>query len=409
MEKPLRPESNPSVSEIYQETLERARKQVPALIKRMSNTIPEDQTAKLVDPTAEEFNPDFSYPAMFDLNEDEIQSRLDTITDALSKLELLESQGFKPTINDELDKEKAITGSDNLRMLEIVQKIHMGGGDKVLLESELMALNEKMTGQIEPDLYQGIVNSIHDICEQLGESQPIAKKIASELAAMIPDISGNSRVLGLPEKEFMIYKDAYNAIFGAWLNRILPFKEGVYTPSEMAEVFSSALLDMGLDKIGWRVKLDDAAPSLKISMEDQLITVPTKREALTHPELAARLVHEFGHVARGLNGSYISRSAEHGLPDYLDAEEGLMAYGESFIKGKQQGNTTYIERYLGAGMVTGFAGSKHDFKDVFSSMWRTRLLFDNQDNLMSGSDVSTDDIVKAKKESLMNAKGQGLL
>jgi hypothetical protein len=122
-------------------------------------------------------------------------------------------------------------------------------------------------------------------------------------------------------------------------------------------------------------------------------------------ELCAKLVHEFGHFIRSWNGSFISRAAEHGLPDYLDAEDGLMAYGEQFIKGKQEGNVTYIERYLGASLLTGqIDNKKRDFKTVFAALWRARILLDNSDQIIAGADIDDGLEAKARQASLVNAQ-----
>lgn len=404
METPITPETSSPVMAEYTEELEKARKKVPALLKRMSNTIPQDQTDKLTDSQAEEFNPDFSYPDLFDLEPENISSRAEAIRSALVTLDELEAQGYTPTLNDRLDKEKVTVGLDNIKMLELGQSYQKGEGDLSQLSDEFIALNEKMTGAISPELYQGIVNSIWELIRQIDHTQPIAQKIADELTKILPPENGSGKIVSLAPEEFEAYKHAYNVIFGPWVERMLPPKEEDYSPAEMAEVFANALVDMKLDLSGWSVRLDDNAPSLKISQEDKLITVPRNREPLNREEMSAKLVHEFGHITRGLNGSYISRSAEHGIPDYLDAEEGLMSYGEAFISGKQEANVTYVERYFGAALLTGVSGEKQDFKNVFTGMWRLRALLDHQGELQAGDDISLEQIAKAKRDSLMNAK-----
>lgn len=404
METPLDREAAPSLQETYSGCIEKARKEFPALIKRMSNTISEEQKSRLIDPDTEEFNPDFSYPNLFDLDGQQITAKSAVIEENLALAQSLEQQGITSTIANEFDKEKALDGLIYLRLLRLAQGFQQEERDRAGISKEFIELNNEITGPINPVLYQGIVNDLHEIIGNVNEQQPRARKIADELAGMVQEKRGDSHIVSLPDEVFNQYQHAYKVIFGEWLNKIVPEKKGLYSAADMAEVYSIALEDMKLDQLGWHVVIDEEATSMRVSMEDMIITMPSNRKALSHEEFAPKIVHEIGHITRGLNGSYISRSAEHGLPEYLDAEEGLMSYGEEFISGKRKGNITYIERYLGTGMMTGVDGVKKDFKQVFATMWHARVLLENADIIKNGHDLTSENIANAKENSLMNAQ-----
>ena len=49
-------------------------------------------------------------------------------------------------------------------------------------------------------------------------------------------------------------------------------------------------------------------------------------------------------------------------------------------------------------------GRLKDFKTVFAAMWRARVLLNNLEQLSSGTDITAEEIVQARKDSLMNAQ-----
>lgn len=394
-------EETATLQEKYSESLEKASKESPALIKRMSNTISDEQKAALINPNSEEFNPDFDYPNLFDLDEETIAEKTAIIEEGLTSARTIENQGFIPSVLDGFVKEKATVGLLNLQLLRLAQKIQVQNDEeKEDLTDEFMKLDEKITGSVDPVLYQGIVNSLHELSEKVVE-RPNLKKVVDELTGMLQEKGGDTRIAALPDEIFEQYQHAYKTLFGGWLSRIIPQKEGLYAAEDMASIYSRAIDDMKMDQLGWKVEIDEDATSMRVSMEKKTVTVPSKRKPLSYEELVPKVVHEIGHMIRGWNGSHISHRAEHGLPDYLDAEEGLMSYGEQFISGKRQGNATYIERYLGAGMMTGVDGVKRDFKQVFAVMWRARILLENSASL---EDITEEDIKSAREDSLMNAQ-----
>jgi len=391
------------VRDQYLELLEKARKQFPAITSRLSNTITKEDKARLI--SGDEFNPQFSYPKLFEIDTTEIQKRKDEIASNMSAIDDLEKSGYTPSVTDELDKQKIVSGAQNLMFLELAQILHSPECTDQEAANRYMQLNTEVYGPMNEDLYQGLINYIRTEITKLPTNNPNARQITDELIEMLPGANGDGGIVALPSDVFEKYQAAYTVIFRPWLEKIIPKKEGMYDATEIAEVFRNALESMGFDSLGWKVVVSEDATSIKISMEDKEITIPADRQPLEYTELCARVVHEIGHVTRGWNGSFISRSAEHGLPEYLDAEEGLMAYGEQFIEGKQTGNVTYMERYVGAGMMTGtLDGAKKDFKDTYAAMWRTRVILENLDKLQNGEDLTEDLIEEAKETSLMNAR-----
>ncbi len=395
-------EAMPQVSEYYAH-IEQARKLAPALIKRLSNKLDPVQHRQLLDPAVEEFNPDFTYPNLFDMTPEEIEEKKQKINHGLTEAAKLEQAGHRPTVVEQFDKVKAVDGALNLSLIELAQHLQSTPDEETA--HQFMEVSHQLTGEVDQHLYQGIVNSLHSLVGQVTDATPNAKQIADELLARLPASAGESRIVGLSPEVFDAYQDAYNKIFGQWLEEIIPEKSGKYSAQDMIEVFQRALQGMKFDELGWAAEADDDATSIKISMEDKKVIIPTERAALSREELGARVVHEIGHIMRGWNGSSISRNAEHGLPDYVDAEEGLMAYGEQFMRGRATANTTYVERYLGAGLMSGVLDDeKKDFRAVFAAMWRARAIFDNQGRINLGYDLTGEDLATAREDSLMNAQ-----
>lgn len=402
MERPFINEISSVRTEQYRESLERARKEFPGLIRRLSNKISPEDRALLIDPDLPEFNPQLEYPDLFDLTDDRLEEKRRTIEDSLYFIKKLESNGYIPTIEDEFDKQKAIDGLANTHLLILAHK--MQSCNDFSLEENIrmfIEINERMNGAVDERLYQGIVNSMHETVDKVAPQQPTLYKIAQELKSKIPQSAGAETKIGLPKNTFDTYANTYHLLFDSWLNEIITENKNSFDAEGISEVFKNAMSSMGFVV---NVEISEDVTSLKYRKEENKLFVPATRQ-MSRQQLAAKVVHETGHLTRAWNGSHLSRQAENGLPDYLNAEDGLMSYGEEFLTGRQQSNPTYIERYLGVGLLSGTVdGVRKDFKDTFSAMWRARVLLESLDKIEVGEDVERSGIVLARKESLMNAQ-----
>lgn len=386
--------------EVYRESLEKARKEFPAIIRRLSPWISPEETETLIEAHGTELNPQFEYPNLFDLDEQTLAKKINTIEGNLTTVLQIERGGYHPTIDDEFDKDKAVTGLANAALLAATQTMQLEGYDQPEIANRFMILNEQLNGPVDTRLYQGVVNGLHDIIGQVKPEQSNLYKIAQELLQRIPERAGDERIAALPDEVFKAYADAYHIIYDRWLDEIIPPRDGLYDSKDISEVFEKAMSSAGFEA---NVEVSEDVLSIKYRKEERKFFTPASR-TFTRDQLAAKVVHEIGHLTRGWNGSYFSMAAENGLPEYLDAEDGLMSYGEQFITGNQRSNPTYLERYFGIGYMTGAVdGTMKDFKDTFSAMWRARVLFENQDLIAEGDDTDSDQITAARKESLMNA------
>ncbi|HLG90705.1 MAG TPA: hypothetical protein VI336_00870 [Candidatus Saccharimonadales bacterium] len=396
----------------YRESLERARKEFPALIRRLSNTISSEETEALTNPEWPEFNPHFEYPKLFDLNEDELAEKRRIIDENLAFVNQIEQSGYTSTITEEFDKEKAMNGLTNVYLLTLAQRMQRFPELEQEKNAEMfMRINERLNGPVDSQLYQGVVNRLHEIIDEVKSEQPVLYKIARELRLLVPEKQGDDRIVTMPKEIFDEYSRAYHLIYDNWLNEVIPEEKDSYSAQDIYEAFERTMSIMGFEA---NVEIQEDIPSIKYNKQEDMsikynkdekkFYIPSSR-ILKHDQLRAKIVHEIGHLTRGWNGSYHSRDAENGLPEYLDAEDGLMSYGEEFITGKQHSNPTYVERYLGVGLLTGtVGGAKKDFKDTFAAMWRARLLLENQNLITEGRDIEVADIASARKESLMNAQ-----
>jgi hypothetical protein len=385
------------------EVLVKARKEFVALIKRLNNPISDTDHDKLTDPEIAEFNPNFSYPTLFDLDEIKITEKRNTIHNNLTIVKDVEQKGYSFSIEEEFDMQKAQIGFMNLELISLAQAIQSPSTLNISKTAEkFISLNERLVGAVDEDLYQGLVNYLNKATDKIPQNHRKASLLASELKEGLPPFSGNQTLVSLDDDIFEKYQEVYRLLFGQWLDRIISEKKVKYDSSDIAQIFRNALDDMRFDD--WIIEIDENTNSMKVSMKYKKITIPVNR-SMSFEEISKKVVHETGHIIRGWNGSYISSKAENGLPDYLEAEEGLMSYGEEFISGKRQPNITYIERYIGAGFMTGTLndGTKKDFSQVFAKMWRARLLLNYTETSME-EDITNEDIKSAKVESLMNAK-----
>jgi Domain of unknown function (DUF1704) len=391
------------VAEHYSGHLETARKAFPALIRRVSNTIPEEQVSLLTAVDGLEFNPTLEYPNIGDLSQEDLAEKRKKIEGGLSDAAVIEESGHIPSTDDRLSKAKATEGLKNVRFLELAQTFHEleDGPQRDSAAEELFLLNSEMTGSIDEGLYHGVINSLHLYIDKITQSQPNLFKIAQELRTMIPAALGDNEIVSLPQQTFDEYANAYKVIFSGWLNELITEEKESYDADDIARIFTDAFVSMGLPA---NVEVSEDTTSIKWRKEESKFFIPSNRN-MSRSQLEAKIVHEIGHLTRGWNGSQHSRAAENGLPDYLDAEDGLMSYGEEFITGERQSNPTYIERYLGAGLLTGSVDdTRRDFKRVFSAMWRARVILESNSLIGAENDVSDNIVVASRKESLINAQ-----
>jgi hypothetical protein len=107
----------------------------------------------------------------------------------------------------------------------------------------------------------------------------------------------------------------------------------------------------------WRIKPIDDRKTFASDGKEKVIIVGMARQPMTIAEARQKFVHEvLTHSLRSVNGSKTGESMmQYGLPDYLDAEEGLAVFIEYGLSGKIPNPRTDV--YLDFGLALGTSGA----------------------------------------------------
>ncbi len=145
-------------------------------------------------------------------------------------------------------------------------------------------------------------------------------------------------------KEFAIFNKASNKI----------------QPKELQKIFSKCLKSITKkDKnwASWKVNIQKNSAVISVEPKDYLINIGENRRPLTRLEAKGIFAHEFlAHVQRSVNGKLLDNQLSLGLPEYLNAEEGLGVWFEYAITGIIPQKIT--DRYLDIALALGEIGNR---------------------------------------------------
>ena len=120
----------------------------------------------------------------------------------------------------------------------------------------------------------------------------------------------------------------------------------------------------------WSVANRKGKTNFMVSASKKEIDIPDGREDVSSKtELSALLVHELGHARRAVNGKKNGgQELATGLPQYIEFEEGLMVFAETFVSGKvpDKNEDRYVDIALALG-VLGKPVSRSDLIDFASA------------------------------------------
>src|SRR5258708_1054061 len=133
-----------------------------------------------------------------------------------------------------------------------------------------------------------------------------------------------------------------------------------FGPTDVQEIFSRARdwLQVHDDPSwgAWRIEFNEKT-SLSVSPGIRRINIAGRREPVTREEARGLLAHELlVHAVRANNGHRAGdKKLASGLPDYIDAEEGLAILAEVAINGRLPDKAVdrYIDIALALGAVDG--------------------------------------------------------
>lgn len=207
-----------------------------------------------------------------------------------------------------------------------------------------------------------------------------AKEIADELVDMVKIGDGYPERYKPSDETVEWMHDVAESLYDGMLSHVPDQAE--LSVSEMQEVFTTIIeQEFGEAAAGWRV-VTEKAKVVNVKATEKKVVVPENKDKRYKAETVRKLiVHELGvHMLRAINGSEVDfNPLETGLPNYLDAEEGLGKVMEQALLGK------YEEAGVGHYITTGLAyHDSKNFREIFDVKWRLDLL----ENLDESSEIA---------------------
>jgi len=204
--------------------------------------------------------------------------------------------------------------------------------------------SEELYGLPEPELAKSLLR------EREGSSESTGEKIFEDAAENL----GN------------YLNDYYSPVFDAL---DIESSQAMIDPSGIADKFEAGVAILAeqynSDWSEWTVERNEEKDSLSVSSQSKKIIVGMRRVPEEPIKVKALFAHEvLIHAQRGLNGVKVSKMLQNGLPDYLDAEEGLGVFVEYALTGEI--NEKNIDRYVDIAYALGqIDGEEHTRQELF--------------------------------------------
>lgn len=283
---------------------------------------------------------------------------------------------------------------------------------------ETRNLNERLYGKANPEILKSSLGQVWQNIDgkTLSES---AKNIYLELENGFT--WGDTQISGLPKPEGHNQLPDFNhpslawageiilnetasigvAIHEIWDQKVEEFGDDYAAgPEDIVEMFEAALQLMDpTGEAGVGVELDPGASALSWDSSTMSIKVGDKRKAIESAEMVyKKFLHEgFIHGGRAISGiktelpvlgTGLFTNTERA--DYLTFEEGLATTVEEAVSGVEpKWDSTKLGHYINIWL----ASQGNDFRSVFETAWRYRLLDQLKDN------QEVDDALIAKHKS----------
>lgn len=367
-------------------------------------------------------NPTLTYSRMGEVDRlNEGIQKLDTAKEAA--LEVEQDEVYRAAIASSLDFRRA--EMEYVKLLATVADLRSINGSLETL-SEAVELARQVGGELygtpRPEIRDAALNELwamldtktygpqaQQIYDELadgsyymGQSTPALPR-AENLSAQLPRFEDNTGLDWAGEKIIEQNADIQALIDAFWDEKVaLHGDEYVCAPADIAEAFQ-AVIDLRdpSHESGVTVRLAGGKTALSWESPEMAVLVGEKRAPITHrDELFRKMLHEFGvHGQRSINGLktdlpvlglglFTEPAAKH-RADYLTFEEGLATTVEEMI-----GDTPpqWTAAKLGHYVNISLAEQGFDFRDVFETAWRYRVLT----GLKNGEDVTDRAIEKAK-------------
>ncbi len=352
-------------------------------------------------------NPTLDYPV---LDENELRNGISVLGEVLKLAEAQPDQTAK----------EAIWDSAAYRMAEmywLLSAKELIDGHFTMSEDELdrrasyvQNLNEQLYGKPDQDLYAGVVSEIWrqiDGKELVGVGQQLKQELEH---GFVVEVAGKSIVVSplkrndaeplkplpqelldyLDEKVLSDNPDLEPTILRYWDENVKPrpTEEQHFTVDDMYAIFSLIHQQRDPDNSsGIQVLIDPSATALSWETEQMAVVIGGKRGPISSAkEMLSKVVHEYiVHAGRAMSGietdipvvgTGLYTAAEPGeVSDYLTFEEGFASTCEKATTGEDTSwDAPNLERYAAYGL----AYEGNDFRKVFETLWRARVLIKAQ-------------------------------
>lgn len=286
----------------------------------------------------------------------------------------------EPDSLDELSAGRALASEYLVRTAARLVDSHVGNRD--LWASRYTQASIELYGEPEKATALGLLSSEYRLLQELRDREGVSEPHVEYLLDLYSSLLGTNRdaaetVLMSQEEERLVL-EAFGAemrnVYQPLFEMVDQYAGGSLTPIGLHELFTSArnwLQENDDQAWGQWAVLFSEGTSLSVNSSSRAIKIASRREPASLEEARGLVAHELlVHALRGKNGHRMDdRKLATGLPDNLDAEEGLGVLAEAAISGKLPSKVgdRYTDIALALGVIDGRQRSRSElFKIAYA-------------------------------------------
>lgn len=260
--------------------------------------------------------------------------------------------------------------------------------DKAEAAREYMIKNIEIYGSPDEETYRSLLSEKVATIRSKNLTGK-AKDIVDELIGLV-DVHDVPAERYKPSDETVEWMHTVaDSLYGGMLSHV-PDKPSLDV-AELQAVFTTIITEeFGEAAQDWQVVVEKADAVKVKAIEKQVVIPESDNQRYSAGMVRKLIVHELGvHMLRAVSGSELDlEPLKAGLPNYLDAEEGLGVVMEQALQGKY--TEAGVDHYITAGLA--YHDAKN-FREIFEVKWRLALL----DEISDSSDV-TDALIEKKRK-----------
>lgn len=265
---------------------------------------------------------------------------------------------------DTLEESQAVREAAMHYLLMTAQRLQEVGGEdrRALLSRRYTEASAEIYGSPEHAIAVSLLSGQRQALSELAGNEHVDAELTVYAIDEIDALLGEAQET-TPENNAEAWQESAQLVgdelrerYGHVFALLEPGEDaGSLQPGTVASYFEKgleALAETEQDWAEWSVFRDAEKASLSVNGGKKRITVGMQRAAIDPQKLSSLFAHEvLVHGGRAVNGARISPELASGLPDYLDAEEGLGVFFEYAISGEIPEKN--IDRYVDIAIATG--------------------------------------------------------